>query len=255
VWELVWEELELPLCDCEAWASVDMEGPCPPADLPAIALVPVLQDLVSGARVEPLPRPEADTDGALDYADLTTHAAVTASAGPYLFFRHEEETSACGAAHGSWSSAFVVFDLQAGEPVSLLTAQERGEVLEHEQVAAFEQMRGDRLVAVSRPTDLELTAIEPALVPGLGLVFSYQFTAASSFADSDDNWGSYSRSITVPARRPPGSLVPYVSIPPALMTFAVPAEAPRVAGWIPVTGGEAQMAALMASFGTQRQAP
>ena len=181
--------------------------------------------------------------------DHSFGAAVTASVGPYLFIRSSEEIMACGAAHNSWSSRFTVFDVAGRETVEILTDEERAVILEEEQTAAFNEVRTDNLVTVDRPEDLDLTTIKPGLLPGVGLTIHYQFTADSSFADSDDNWGSYSRSVIVPARNFPEALSPYAALPPAMSTFAFFSGDIQLGGWIPITGEGDQIAALAKAFG------
>ncbi len=249
IWEIETRTIDLPLCDCDTWTDDGMEGPCPKSDETATGETIVLVNLRNDEELSPLPLVESMDEEGLVYTDHSFGAAVIASVGPYLFIRSSEEVLACGAAHNSWSSQFTVFDVAGRETVEILTDEERARILEEEQTSAFNGIRSDNLVNVDRPEDLELTTIKPGLLPGVGLTIHYQFTADSSFADSDDNWGSYSRSVIVPARNFPEALAPYAALPPAMSTFAVFSDDLRLGGWIPITGEGEQIAAIAKAFG------
>lgn len=251
VWELVREDVEIPLCDCEAWRAVELEGGCPVADEPAIVSVPVLLDHVSGKRLHPVKDPVASTEDETTDVEFEFHATIVSSVGPYLFFRSGQRSMGCEAAHDTWSEAFTIFDLVAEETTDLFTEEERAAIMENEQAAAFEQIRTDNLVDVESVEDLTLTVIEPILVRGLGLTFRYQFTASSSFAHSDGDWGAYSRSITVPAYSVPEALEPYLLLPRALTSFHIGDSDVQAGGWMPVTGSMEQVSALARAFETE----
>lgn len=248
VWDLSWRDVDVPLCDCDRWNEADLEGNCPPSEDVAIASIPVLTDLVSGEEILPIEAPDTEPeDGPVD-VELQYHVDLLTSVGPFLFFRYGQHGLGCGAAHDTWAEEFLVFDLAAGEPTDLLTDAEREAVNEGERAEAYEQIRADNLVAVEGPDDLDLTVIEPVMVPGMGLAFRYQFTASSSFADSDGNWGAYSRSVVVPASEVPAALQPYMLLPPALASFNLIDEELTIGGWMTVTADEAQLTALARAF-------
>ncbi len=249
IWEIETRTIDLPLCDCETWTDDGMEGPCPVSDETATGEIIVLVNLRNGEELFPVPLAETTDEEDPAFTDHSFAAAVIASVGPYLFIRSSEEILACGAAHNSWSSQFTVFDVAGRQTVEIITDEERAEIMKEEQTSAFNEIRSDNLVTVDRPEDLELTTIKPGLLPGVGLTIHYQFTADSSFSDSDDNWGSYSRSVTVPARNFPEALVPYAALPPAMSTFAVFSGDIRLGGWIPIAGEGDQIAALAKAFG------
>ncbi len=249
IWEIETRTVDLPLCDCETWTEDGMEGRCPVSDETATGETIVLVNLRNGEELSPLPLVVTADEEGPTFTDHSFGAGVIASVGPYLFIRSSEEILACGAAHNSWSSRFTVFDVASRETVEILTDEERARIMKEEQTAAFNEIRSDNLVTVDRPEDLELTTIKPGLLPGVGLTIHYQFTADSSFADSDDNWGSYSRSVIVPARNFPEALAPYAALPPAMSTFAVFSDDLRLGGWIPITGEGEQITAIAKAFG------
>ncbi len=253
IWEIETRTVDLPLCDCDTWTENGMEGSCPVSNETATGESIVLVNLRNGDELSPVPSPDAANEEDPAYTDHSFGAGVIASVGPYLFIRSVKEVLACGAAHNSWSSQFTVFDVARRETVEILTDEERSRILEEEQTAAFNEVRTDNLVTVDRPEDLELTTIKPGLLPGVGLTIHYQFTADSSFADSDDNWGSYSRSVIVPARNFPEALAPYAALPPAMSTFAVFSDNTRLGGWIPISGEGEQIAAIAKAFGVGAQ--
>lgn len=246
-----WREtaVELPLCDCDRFDEAGREGPCPATDEPATARRVALVDLVSGDEIELLPVPAIDPSVGPELVDYRGTAAPLATVGPYVFVRHGVETLTCGAAHNSWSGGFTIYDLDRRAPTELLDATDRERIAAAERDSAFQLFAGDTLAEAARPDDLELTVIEPAYVPGLGLTLTYQFTADASFADSDDNWGAYSRSVRVGARTLPTALVPFAPLPPALQNLVLTGDDVRVGGWAPVAGTAAMMAVLLGAFG------
>ncbi len=250
VW--IWEErpFTLELCDCERWSAEEMQGPCPPAAEPYLGEVPVLVDLVSGRRIEIRPPPDGEGDEPL-HADYDLEVRPIASVGPYLLSRWTEESLGCGAAHGSWSAGFEAIDLGSGEKVDLLTPEERENIRAEELESALELMREDRMVAVESPDDVELTAIEPGWIAGIGLFVRYQFTAGASLGASDGGWGSYSRSVSVPARDIPDSLRPWSALPPAARGVPLPSGDVRTAGVAAPAGGPEQLLALAGAFSVE----
>jgi len=249
LWEWREEPAELPLCDCEAWQEAASEGPCPAAAETADATRILLHDLVSGAEIELLSAPTVDPAAGPELVYYHGAASPVATVGPYVFVRHGEESLACGAAHNSWSGGFTVWDLDQRAEVEVLDAADRERIATAERETAYKLFDGDKLVDIGSPDDLELTVIEPSYQPGRGLVLTYQFTADASFADSDENWGSYSRSVDVEARALPTALVPFAPIPPALQNLAIVGDDLRVGGWA-VFGGTAEtMEALLVAFG------
>jgi hypothetical protein len=252
VWVWRAEKVPIVLCDCAAWEEAGLEGGCPPSAELAHGTFARLEDLVSGEVLEFLPAPVTETEEGPVFADFGFGIEPVGAVGPYLFVRGYEQSLGCGAAHHSWASTFEVFDLAAGEPVEILGADELAAIDRGEREAAFAAMRGDPLVSVKKAEDLELTAIEPTWVTGAGLSLRYQFTAGASFAASDDSWGSYSRSISVPARGIPAALLPFAALPAALENSVLPGGEPRVAGVAVAEGTPEQLATLAALFGPAR---
>jgi hypothetical protein len=249
VWVWREEQVQVALCDCEAWTAGDLEGTCPPSGETARGTFARLEDLVTGELLELLPAPVTETADGPAFADFGFGMEPVGAVGPYLFVRGHERSLGCGAAHHFAASTFAVIDLISGAAVDILSADERAAIEAGEREAAFAAMRGDPLVPVRKAADLELTAIEPTWVTGIGLRLRYQFTAGASFADSDGNWGSYSRSISVPARGLPLMLLPFAPLPPVLETAVLPAGEPRVAGVAVAEGTPEQLSALAALFG------
>lgn len=246
VWQWRETEVAVPLCDCETWERAAMEGPCPETLEPGWGMRVELVELLSGESLELVPAPGDEDDGdGPEFIDYSAAVEPIASVGPFLFFRRDEGGAICGAAHGSWSSSFEVFDFERREIVDVLSSEERGRILATEQHTAYELMRGDRLVEVARAEDLELTVIEPRWYPN-GLGVTYQFSARASYADSDDNWGAYTRSVQVPARELPAALAPFALIPEALGTAVVPAgDDLRLGGFGPILPADDHVAAVL----------
>jgi len=251
VWVWRAERIAVALCDCEAWRAADFDGPCPPSGETARGTYARLEDLVTGDVLEVLPPPVTEGDGGPSFADFSFGMRPVGGVGPYLFVRGHEQSLGCGAAHHSWAATFTVFDLVAGEPIELFDAAEREAIDAAEREAAFAVFGDGPLVAVRRAADLELTVVEPYWTTGVGLRLRYQFTAGASFADSDDNWGSYSRSVSVPARGLPAALLPFAALPAALENTVLPGGEPRVAGMAVAEGTPGQIAALAAHFGRE----
>ncbi len=249
VWVWRAEKVPIVLCDCPAWEVAGMESACPASAETAHGTYARLEDLVTGEVLEILPAPVTDTEDGPAFADFGFGMEPVGAVGPYLFVRTYEQSLGCGAAHHSWASTFTAFDISAGEPVDILAAHERAAVENNEREAAFSAMRGDPLAQAQSAADLELTAIEPTWVTGAGLQLRYQFTAGASFADSDDSWGSYSRSISVPAKGIPEALLPFALLPQALENTILPGGEPRVAGVAVADGSPEQLAALARLFG------
>ena len=104
-------------------------------------------------------------------------------------------------------------------------------------------------VSPADPEDLDLTVVEPRWTPA-GLSVIYQFTAEAAYADSDDNWGAYSRSVQVPARQLPQALLPFALLPEALGSVVPPpGDDVRMGGFGPIAGTDAQVAALFRALG------
>jgi hypothetical protein len=248
VYEVGTRDVELPTCDCAAWEAAGQEGDCPAVEAGAVATTLFAVRRPGGEELAITDPPEASGDAGPSYSELESTASVIASMGPYLFVRVDTREMACGAAHESWSSEFSVFDLVAGRAVDLLTAEERAAVLGREQAAAFKLFEGDNLADAARPEDLELTMIAPVIVPGAGLGLRYQFTAGSSYAASDGEWGAYTRSVDVPAASLPAAVAPYAAIPPALNAFPYPGEGLAIGGFAPITATGDDLAALERLF-------
>jgi len=250
-----WRETEsaVALCDCDAWEPDQEGGPCPETLEPGWARSVELVELVSGETVELSRAPEGtDEDNGPTFTDYAAVAEPIASVGPYLFFRLEERSMTCGAAHGDWSSEFKVFDLVGRELVDPISPEERARILTAEQQTAYQLMADDRLVDIGGAEDLQLTMIEPRWTPG-GLGVIYQFTADASYADSDDNWGAYTRSVRVPARDLPLALVPFALLPDVLSGAITPVGSDvRVGGFAPIAGADEQVAAIFRALGAER---
>jgi hypothetical protein len=250
LWQWRETEVAVPLCDCEEWERSGSEGVCPETLEPGWARSVELVELISGDTVtlvgEPDTGQEDDDLWLMDYSSVTEPIA---SVGPYLFYRIALGFTECGPAHGTWFNEFVVFNLATREQVDVMTPEERARILAEEQQTAYELMRDDRLVEIDGPEDLELTVVQPQWQPG-GLGVLYQFTAEASYADSDDNWGAYTRSVQVPARVLPAALIPFALLPDVLDTATLPAGGDlRVGGFGPIAGTDEQVAAVFDALG------
>jgi len=246
--EVVFDNVELPLCDCELWESEGMENSCPLAEEPATGTWPRLRDVKSGKLIDLLPPPSTDSDGEVFLGEFSFGAEIIATIGPYLFLKYGDQSVACGAAHGSWFSDFFVYDMSKDKIVDIFSAEEKAAILSNEQQAAFAQIREDPAAHSMAAEDLDFTLIKPTFVSGAGMTLNYQFTAEASFGDSDDNWGAYSRSVIVPAQSIPASLLMYAIIPPALSTFVALSPDIKVGGWIPVTATGQEIKTLVKAF-------
>jgi hypothetical protein len=249
LWQWQRTAAEVPLCACEAWKANGRQGQCPTASESGVGQVVELVELVSGERLELVAAPTGTgDDGGPIYIDFSTEVEPIASVGPYLFYRSGQGGAVCGAAQDEWWSEFQVFDLERRQPVEIFGEQELARIRATEQQAAYQLMADDKLVQATSADDLELTMIEPSWSPA-GLSLQYQFTADAAYVDSDDNRGSYSRSVSVPAGSIPESLALFAAIPAPLQSFAFPSgDQGRVGGFGVVLGTPEQIDALVAAF-------
>jgi hypothetical protein len=249
VWELRDFEVENPLCDCELWTQQKMIGECPQAENGASAMMPRLVDLVSDKNVELLPQEEDQEKKSSIDSEFTSSISITGSVGPYLFISRTVERLPCGNGKTSSSSDYLVFDVDKGEPVDIFEPEERTRLLETEQTEAFEGIRSDPSISAESPSDLELTQIEPVVIPGSGLTLSYQFTTSVFFSDSKGGRSVYSRSVTVTAKQLPQALAPHASLPLGLQNVVVLSDEIRLGGWLLLDVNEEQQRALKSAFG------
>jgi hypothetical protein len=248
VYEIETREVAVPTCDCAAWDEAEREGACPVLAEDGAAAILTGVRLADDEELAITAPPDGADEGGAPYGELESVASVVASMGPYLFIRIDTRLMACGAAHDSSTSEFLVFDLVAGRAVDLLTQEERIRILGREQAAAFKLFEGDTLARAAHPNDLELTMIAPVILPGLGVGLRYQFSAGSSFSDADGAWGGYTRSAEVLAAELPASIAPFAAIPEALYAFPCPGEGLAIGGFAPVTATAFELALLERAF-------
>lgn len=178
---------------------------------------PVIEDLADGS-VRTFDA--ADASGTEGVNQLEQTARLRATLGPYVFVTDSQWVYACGA-HGSSSSASVVWDLRTGTTTRFVDDTAYPSEKEEARKALDDPDRGwDDPLPASDVTLVEaLPFVEPAHT-GLHL----RFVAPACYACSDD-WASYSRSTIVD-----------VPLRPELANWAKPL--PWLAGYLAEHGEE-----------------
>jgi hypothetical protein len=199
-----------------------------------------LVDVAGGRRIEVL---TGESDDAISPPEQ--RATPLTGVGPYLFVEFFHDIYACGA-HGFGGASPGVYDLRTGEQVVLIdTVNAAPYVLREGEVAraALAAEEEDTTVEVG-PVDL--TEVEVRWTPEGELKVAYQFTISACYACSDGEFGSYSRSESVPAREVIPALQPYLRAPEAVRRYWAQSPPGERAGWSAVDA--ADPAAALARF-------
>jgi hypothetical protein len=199
-----------------------------------------LVDVLGDRRIEVL---TAESDDVM--APPEQRATPLAGVGPYLFVEYFHDIYMCGA-HGVGGASPGVYDLRTGEQVVLIdTVNAAPYVLREGEVAraALAAEEEDTTVEVGQ---LDLTEVEVRWTPEGELKVAYQFTMGACYACSDGEFGSYSRSESVPAREVIPALQPYLRAPEAVRRYWAQSPPGEHAGWSAVDA--ADPAAALAGF-------
>lgn len=250
-WELQQDMIEFPLCDCEQWRQNSMRGSCPEASTIGQGNVLKFVDMISNRELEIVPKKEIYKDIGFGDREYSFDVSLAGSIGPFLFVLFNVERIPCGANRKSSSSEYYIIDMRKEVQVDILEPLEWQRIAEEEQTEAFEQLQSDPNLDLRSPKDLCLTGIKPLFLSDRGLTVGYMFTSNASFADSNGNWSSYSRSTTVAAKHVPTALSPYIRVPLAVHRFIMLAPKASVGGWIPINRTTEVMNFLHTAFGMQ----
>lgn len=241
VWEIAFEELSLPLCDCQAWQQVAMEGECPQAIQTADGSWPYLVNLTTGERMELIPSPTTTNNQGVFPANFSFQASISASFGPYLLIDHSTKETTCQGNHGGNADHFDIFNIETGQIEEIFSPAELANIQENEQAQAFELLRKDPTVNIQSADDLQFTKVLPVFYNGLGMALSYQFTANSSYGESDHTWGSFRKTITVEGKKIPIALLPFAILQPAMYQLTLLGDETTVGGWMAMTSAQKQI--------------
>jgi hypothetical protein len=184
-------------------------------DSPNTAELPVLVDVLSGARTR-IVEPPADLGAS---ADFQLNAEPYAQVGPWLFVQMFSYSYDCGA-HGGSGADLVVWDLARGVPSTAFDS------------ASMKEFGAPALARAVRALNTKLGADGPVEAAGVSpstLLPSYDasgrlrlgvlFSAFACYACGDGRWGSYSISEVVPLLEVPARFAPHAA-PPALAALA-----------------------------------
>jgi hypothetical protein len=246
----LWQESDetLPLCDCAVWRLQDFKGDCPPSLEPAARTVIVFTNLDTGEEEKLELGPQIDFGRPDKISEFGSEVELMASVGPYLFIRYGERGHSCIAGESLQTQGFIVFNLETMQVTDILSDSERKSIAKNEQKTAFEIMRGDNLVSVLGPEEMELTAIVPTYHPSYGVALTYQFSKSVTFGGQHS--GAYSRQISVPAQTLPKKLVPFLLLPQVVHNFMFNTMDTQFGGWIPISCPVDRMGVLLETFRT-----
>lgn len=230
-------------CECLREQEFDEDDSRMAARCPQEAEVRVadLVDVVGGRRIEVL-KGESDED----MAPPEQSAQPLAGVGPYLFVEYFHDLYMCGA-HGVGGFGPGVYDLRTGAQVELVDSVEAEAYEAREGEAARAALIAENEVGEAFEIEgVDLTEVEVRWSPEGALSVAYQFTTGACYACSDGEYGSYSRSHSVPAREVIPALRPYLRAPEAVRRYWSQSPPGERAGWSAVDA--ADPAAALARF-------
>ncbi len=150
-----------------------------------------------------------------------------ASLGPYLFLEESQYTYACGA-HGSTGVSFLVWDVEHGRPVDVLSTVPRPAELRAEAARRF-ALDEKELGGPFGDAPPAITELIP-VVDGHRLAFEAQLTIDTCYACSDGAWSSYTRSVRV-RTAPPPLLAAHAELPAGVAAFLSRHPELNLGGW------------------------
>ncbi len=182
-------------------------------------------------------------------ADRSQSAHLLGSAGPLVFVRLRRWAYTCGM-HGFTADSFLVLDLaqrRAAPPLDDSALAALAALYRPDVAVAFKADTADMPVDAD---SARLTMMLPRLAGGR-LSLTYQFTAGTCNACSDDRWSSYTRSVRLAARALPPAIAAQAEIPLEVQSaFRIQRVSPDSgAGWSEVRMPGARRDALARLFG------
>lgn len=132
--------------------------------------------------------------------ELRHEVHPVASLGPYLFVEESQYAYACGA-HGSTTMGFLVWDIEHGRPVDVVSTLPKARELRAQAAARFAADEKE-LGGPFGEGPPSITEIVP-VVEDHRLGFEAQLTIDTCYACSDGKWSSYTRSVRVRTPPPP----------------------------------------------------
>ncbi|AKU95222.1 hypothetical protein AKJ09_01886 [Labilithrix luteola] len=147
--------------------------------------------------------------------------------GPLLFIEEQTYEYSCGA-HGSISSAFIVWDANEGKAVNVLDRlpDEPALIKRAEPKLEADALEAGGPLGQEPP---QITELLPVFRDGQ-LRFEAQITTSSCYACSDGLWSSYTRSVRLEAEPPP-VVAPWIAVPPTVAAFARDHKDVTIGGW------------------------
>jgi hypothetical protein len=166
-------------------------------------------------------------------------AIPVAGAGPYLFTEAGIETDGCGA-HGFYHTERALFDLRTRVQMQTDTAR----YTPADSAAALAELIATN--PIEKPVaGFALNNVEARWRADGALDVAFRFYTDAPYAFSDEG-GSYSRTVRIPARRPPPWLRPWTRAPGPVRRYWQSAPPGERAGWS--APDSAHAAALLARF-------
>jgi hypothetical protein len=164
------------------------------------------------------------------HAEYRHAVALTAGLGPYLFVAESTYWYSCGA-HGNVVAGAFVFDVERGQMVTLVDEATLEASRQKARAALAEGSDGNDLADPSDPaTEIHLAASAPIWTDGL-LAMRHLFWIDASYAYSDGEWSSYSRTARVDDPTLPIALAALPPVPPAIAKWLSSHPEPRGISW------------------------
>lgn len=184
--------------------------------------------LGSGDREQVIVDPSTGCGGEHCPNEVRHDARPIASLGPYVFVEESTYAYACGA-HGFTNASFVVWDLDQGRAVDLISQIPNRDVLLSSSARLFDDDAADR--PVFGEGKAEITEIVPVLDAASGKVaFQAQLTVPTCYACGDGAWSSYTRSVRIKAQ-PPAALTAFGTLPSQVAVFLSAHPGLAFGGW------------------------
>lgn len=168
---------------------------------------------IDEAEAQTIVPPQMHEDDATDFEHEVT---LVRSVGPLLFVRQTTHVYGCGA-HGNLGASALIWDIAKNGEIEL-----DGEISDVDAL----RKKAERIMIdaddslVSEDDEVTLSELLPIFTPEGDLELKLRFTGFACYACSDGEWSSYTKSVLLPAKQLPKTLLPYSKVPEAVRSFA-----------------------------------
>ena len=222
--ELIWQqqEVEVNLDGCEHFDGS-------PA-IPTKGMITHVNLVKPDGKIEQKVVESPERDGG-EIDDLQHNVTLLGSIGPYIFVHESSYMYACGA-HGLTTAGAFVWDIESGKAIDLLGEVPAKEQLSEQARAMLDEGEPDPTGQPSDETEKpEPTQIAPMYGDKGALNLEVQFTRWACYMCGDGQWGSYTRSASVPAGWTPPRMKAWASPPVVVKEFLETHRDWQLGGW------------------------